>query len=326
MTNSHRKRVALTLVEVLIALAILAVLIGLLLPALVRVRAAARRVDSSNRMRQLIMALPMGAGGDKVPLLAECYPKVVEGGVLLDDDHYPNYGTSLMNALTRHAGIKVNMADISQQSYYEFTNRLHQSPADPSYQYHPENWDNKWSHIDFQTGQENSGILYGNCSYLVNAQAAQKPGTLNNIFRDGLSNTVYIVEGYARTNTVHYLMREYSQAPPSSPGIFGIITYSSIRRATFADERAGDVHAFRDPQTGHTIGRLPQQNYVDPVTIFQVNVPPHLAKGKVPYSPYSSGLLSAWADGSVRMVRVGVDESVFWGCVTPAGGEVANLD
>ncbi len=38
------------------------------------------------------------------------------------------------------------------------------------------------------------------------------------------------------------------------------------------------------------------------------------------------GLLVAMFDGSVRMIRPGVDETVFWGAITPAGGEVANLD
>ncbi len=33
-------------------------------------------------------------------------------------------------------------------------------------------------------------------------------------------------------------------------------------------------------------------------------------------------MLVALADGSVRTLRVGIAESVFWGMVTPAAGEV----
>ena len=41
-----------------------------------------------------------------------------------------------------------------------------------------------------------------------------------------------------------------------------------------------------------------------------------------PQSPYSSGLLVAWADGSVRMISASISPSVFWSAVTPDGGEV----
>lgn len=41
-----------------------------------------------------------------------------------------------------------------------------------------------------------------------------------------------------------------------------------------------------------------------------------------PNASSSSGLQVGLADGSVRTIRHGVDPKVFWGAVTPAGGEV----
>ena len=44
--------------------------------------------------------------------------------------------------------------------------------------------------------------------------------------------------------------------------------------------------------------------------------------GNIEAAEHEGGMLVALADGSVRTLRVGIAESVFWGMVTPAAGEV----
>ncbi len=332
MTRRHS---GVTLLEVLVAVAIVAVLVGLLLPAVQNARQAAGRLASANKLRQLSLASHMledRYGGrpavikEQLPLKPGSTPPIL----VMYDLSYTNGGQPVIAALAYEAdpGYK-NRPFRTSQSDFEYTGQLHQSVGDASLSYehlHGASWSE-----EYPDGTRGEGRTKGNCSFVVNAQAVKSRLPMSAAMPDGLSNTIYLAEQYARTVHTMSMFAEiggegfYMTSAPWVVGRYRL--YQTFRRATFADELCGDVYPVTTGTPAVTTGRfIPQQSTVTSETMFQCAVPPAQATGKVPYSPYPGGLQVGMADGSVRMIRAGTDPSVFWGSVTPAGGEVGNLD
>jgi type II secretory pathway pseudopilin PulG len=170
----RRGRPALTLVELIVVIAIIAVLIALLIPAVQRVREAAARTQSANKLRQIILAVHNfgDTHGNRLP--------VIDGAA-----QSANPGQSMLVVLLPYIGEGTWSVKYLVQTNTDYPRQINAylSPADPT-AYNP-----------------NYAFL---SSYAANAQVFIRNPSLARSFSDGTSNTIAFAEHYALCNNLPF--------------------------------------------------------------------------------------------------------------------------
>jgi hypothetical protein len=161
----------------------------------------------------------------------------------------------------------------------------------------------------------NPADQFGVSSYAANAQVFHGDPNLIRTFPDGASTTIAFAEHYSTCQKSVYFYDVTSIGFPAG----------LIRRATFADggplidPSFSDVHPVTSGNPPQSVGSWPDHT-------FQVAPPVNRCNAAIAQTPHPSGMLAAMGDGSVRNLAPGMAPTVYWGMVSPAGGEAASND
>lgn len=278
-----------TLLELLLVMAIMAILLGLLLPAIQRVRESAVRLKTQNNMRQISLATHSYASGWAI--------------FRLDQLPYIPRSDGLFRALLPY--LEGDVAKFRRPYDTSYTVGIYVDPADPSYE--PDK--------------------PGDISYASNFQAMRLGMNLGNSYPDGLSNTIGMLERYARgirgypSGFPDWCDLNYQQGIHLKVDALGrpvVVSQPSSRRATFADPTCDDVLPVTDPMTNSTFPSIAGLTFQSRPKLGECDT-------RIPQAPLGS-MNCTMVDGSVRTIRPSVAPTVFWSSVTPAGGETVGLD
>jgi prepilin-type N-terminal cleavage/methylation domain-containing protein len=280
------RRKGFSLIELVVVLAILAVLIALILPAVQRVREAAVRIQSQNKLKQIALAMHH-YGTDNESVLPT-----------IDATSGPSLGLPFFMALLPYIE-QGNILTFMDENHYLPAVAAFQSPADPTL--------------------TASSMKLPVSSYAANAQVFINRPNLTATFSDGTSNTIAFAEHYA------WLCGGEPGGTQFLISLSTVIAFQ-VRRPTFADggpilnfQNLGDYYPVTSGNPPTTVGS-------DIGATFQVAPTISKCNSAQAQTPHTNGMLVAMADGSVRTLSPGMAATTYWALVTPASGEVIGVD
>jgi prepilin-type N-terminal cleavage/methylation domain-containing protein/prepilin-type processing-associated H-X9-DG protein len=313
--HNWKVRRGFTLIELLVVISIISILLGLLLPAVQKIREAAARMSCSNNLRQITLACHNANDTfGRMPPQFGWYPQWDSGGFgtlffhllpFIEQQNLYNSSSIGPGGTIYDAGANYLMVpgmlgtydSRSTESYLGYINvKSYVCPSDPSVNEAAAY--TGWASIGSYAG--NFQVFGRNPPYIsttddaTNVQNWMGNPRLAATFQDGTSNTILIAEKYGGCSP-----------PPGGGNIWPRWDYLDTWQPMFAGFAAGPTAMFQ----------------VQPTPCYSNNCNPTVAQ-----SGHTSGMNVGLADGSVRFVPRGLSSTTWWIAVVPNDGQPMPTD
>jgi prepilin-type N-terminal cleavage/methylation domain-containing protein len=304
-----------TLIELLVVIAIIAILIGLLLPAVQKVREAAARIQSTNNLKQLVLASHNCADSHNtvLPPTVGCYP--ISGNGIPWGGQTPSvFGTQFYFLLPYIEQDNVFKSTTSNSYTSNAVIKTFQAPGDPTLPGDGKTWNNRGAasyaanwHV-FRGGWDEDWQVGGVMRFPASIQ-------------DGTSNTIFMAERYAvcgppggssGSQYVEHIWGEDGQNAGPTAESHNINAY-------FAPS------FWSPPNSNH-----PEKNVANypwsKMPLFQARPSASACVPALLQSFSSAGLLVGLGDGSCRTVSSGISQNTWGRAVDPSDGGTLGSD